>query len=101
MGLDHRGNGLPAAAASFHGGGLYTDAPTSLHTLLPRVKAHVYFGHAIEDRSMPQEAIEKLDRALACGVEILRAKITKRTTVEPFPTIPHTRNTKPRAPTKS
>ncbi|HEX5483747.1 MAG TPA: dienelactone hydrolase family protein [Terriglobia bacterium] len=54
-----------AAAASFHGGGLYTDAPASPHTLLPRVKARLYFGHAIEDRSMPQEAIEKLDRALA------------------------------------
>ena len=54
-----------AAAASFHGGGLYTDAPTSPHTLLPRVKAHLYFGHGIEDRSMPKEAIEKLDHALA------------------------------------
>jgi len=54
-----------AVAASFHGGGLYTDAPTSPHTLLPQVKAHLYFGHGIEDRSMPQQAIEKLDRALA------------------------------------
>lgn len=54
-----------AAAASFHGGGLYTDAPTSPHTLLPRVKARLYFGHAIDDRSMPKEAIEKFDRALA------------------------------------
>lgn len=54
-----------AAAASFHGGGLYTDAPTSPHLLLPRVKAHLYFGHGTEDGSMPQEAIEKLNRALA------------------------------------
>ena len=54
-----------AAAASFHGGGLYTDASTSPHTLLPRVKARLYFGHAIDDRSMPKEAIEKFDRALA------------------------------------
>lgn len=54
-----------AAVASFHGGGLYTDAPTSPHTLLPRIKARLYFGHAIDDRSMPKEAIEKLDRALA------------------------------------
>lgn len=53
------------AAASFHGGGLYTDAATSPHTLLSRAKAHLYFGHGTEDRSMPQEAIEKLDRALA------------------------------------
>ena len=54
-----------AAVASFHGGGLYTDVPTSPHTLLPRVKARLYFGHGIDDRSMPKEAIEKLDRALA------------------------------------
>lgn len=53
-----------AAAASFHGGGLYTDKPTSPHLVLPRVKARLYFGHAIEDRSMPQEAINKLNEAL-------------------------------------
>jgi carboxymethylenebutenolidase len=54
-----------AAVASFHGGGLYTDAPTSPHLLLPRIKARLYFGHATEDRSMPKEAIEKLGHALA------------------------------------
>lgn len=54
-----------AAAASFHGGGLYTDAPTSPHLILPRIKARLYFGHAIEDRTMPKEAIEKFDRSLA------------------------------------
>lgn len=53
-----------AAAASFHGGGLFSDAPTSPHLVLPRVKARLYFAHAVQDRSMPQEAIEKLDRAL-------------------------------------
>jgi len=53
------------AAASFHGGGLCTDAPTSPHLLLPRIKARLYFGHAVEDRGMPPEAIERLDQALA------------------------------------
>jgi carboxymethylenebutenolidase len=53
-----------AAAASFHGGGLYTDQPDSPHNLLPKIKAVLYFGHAIEDRSMPVEAIAKLDDAL-------------------------------------
>jgi carboxymethylenebutenolidase len=53
-----------AAAASFHGGGLATDAPTSPHTVLPRVKAQLYFGHADADRSMPAEAIAKLEDAL-------------------------------------
>jgi carboxymethylenebutenolidase len=54
-----------AACASFHGGGLYTGTPASPHTLLPRVKARLYFGHGTEDRSMPEEAIENLERALA------------------------------------
>lgn len=53
------------AAASFHGGHLATDDPKSPHLLLPRVKARLYFGHAVEDRSMPKEAIDKLDQALA------------------------------------
>ena len=53
-----------AAAASFHGGGLYTDKPTSPHLVLPRVKAQLYFGHAIEDRGMPQDAINHLNEAL-------------------------------------
>ena len=53
-----------AAAASFHGGSLFTDAPTSPHLVLPRIKARLYFAHAVEDRSMPAEAIEKLNGAL-------------------------------------
>jgi carboxymethylenebutenolidase len=54
-----------AAAASFHGGGLHTEAPTSPDLSLPRVQARLYFGHAVEDRSMPPEAIAKLEAALA------------------------------------
>jgi carboxymethylenebutenolidase len=53
------------AAASFHGGGLYTDAPASPHHALSRIKARLYFGHAIEDASMPAEAIKKFESALA------------------------------------
>ncbi len=54
-----------AAAASFHGGSLVTDAPTSPHLVLPRIKARLYFGHATNDRHMPAEAIATLDQALA------------------------------------
>ena len=53
-----------AAAASFHGGNLATDSDRSPHLVLPRVKARLYFGHAAGDRSMPPEAIEKLEAAL-------------------------------------
>jgi carboxymethylenebutenolidase len=53
------------AAASFHGVGLFTDKPASPHLLLPRVKARLYFGHAVQDPSMPAEAIAQFERALA------------------------------------
>lgn len=56
--------GRIAAAAAFHGGNLYTDQPDSPHLLLPQVAARLYFGHAVEDRSMPPEAIAKLEAAL-------------------------------------
>lgn len=59
--------GKIAAAASFHGGGLYTGEPTSPHKVLPRIplSTRLYFGHAVEDRGMPKEAIEKFEQALA------------------------------------
>jgi carboxymethylenebutenolidase len=53
-----------AAAASFHGGGLFTDTDESPHLVLPRVKARLYFGHAENDQSMPAAAIEKFESAL-------------------------------------
>jgi carboxymethylenebutenolidase len=52
------------AAASFHGGGLITDSPGSPHLVLPKVRAHLYFGHAENDLGMPAEAIEKLEKEL-------------------------------------
>lgn len=54
-----------AAAASFHGGQLWTDEETSPHKVLPRVKARLYFAHADGDPYMPKEAIDNLDKALA------------------------------------
>ena len=53
-----------AAAASFHGGGLFTDTVDSPHIVLPRVKANLYFGHATHDSGMNIEQIEKLEWAL-------------------------------------
>jgi carboxymethylenebutenolidase len=40
------------------------DTSDSPHLVLPKVKAHLYFGHAENDQSMPAEMIEKFDRAL-------------------------------------
>ena len=53
-----------AAAASFHGGNLVTETDRSPHLVLPRIKARLYFGHAVNDRSMSVEAVEKLRAAL-------------------------------------
>ncbi|MEB2311370.1 MAG: dienelactone hydrolase family protein [Sorangiineae bacterium] len=54
-----------AAAASFHGGHLVTEQPSSPHRVLPRVRARLYFAHASGDRSMPRSAIRELESALA------------------------------------
>jgi len=57
------------AAASFHGGGLFTDTPTSPHLVLPHIPTsngpRLYFGHAVNDQFMPQPAIDKFNAALA------------------------------------
>jgi len=53
-----------AAVASFHGGRLFTVQPTSPHRELPRIKARLYFGHAVEDKSMPAESITRFEDAL-------------------------------------
>ena len=59
-----------AAAVSFHGSQLASDDPQSPHTLAPKIKARMYFGFAIEDRTMPPEAVDKLKAALdAAGVK--------------------------------
>ena len=58
-----------AALASFHGGGLVTDAPDSPHLAAGQIEAELYFGHADDDPSMTAEQISTLDEALdAAGV---------------------------------
>lgn len=52
------------AAASFHGVRLWSDDPASPHRLLPRILARLYFGHAVEDRAMPEESVRGLEQAL-------------------------------------
>ncbi|WNG89621.1 dienelactone hydrolase family protein [Mycobacterium sp. ITM-2016-00317] len=59
-----------AAAMSFHGGGLVTDAADSPHLLADRIRAAVYVGAAKSDRSFTAADGELLDKALtAAGVE--------------------------------
>lgn len=59
-----------AAAMSFHGGGLVTDADNSPHLDAGRISAVVYVGAAENDASFTAEQGEILDRALSeAGVE--------------------------------
>lgn len=53
-----------AALASFHGGGLVTDAPDSPHRSASDLRAEMYFGHADHDPNMTPAQIAELDRAL-------------------------------------
>ncbi|MFJ3640348.1 dienelactone hydrolase family protein [Streptomyces sp. NPDC090108] len=61
--------GRVAAAAGFHGGGLATDAPDSPHLGAGNITAELYFGHADQDHSLPEEQIRLLEETLtAAGV---------------------------------
>jgi carboxymethylenebutenolidase len=54
-----------AAIASFHGGNLATDAPTSPHLAAPLLKAEVYIAAAENDGSYPPGMATRLETALA------------------------------------
>ena len=54
-----------AAAASFHGGNLATDSPTSPHRLAPKMKGFVYVAGADRDDSYPPEMHARLEQALS------------------------------------
>lgn len=58
-----------AAAASFHGGRLATDEPTSPHLQVAKIKAELYIAAADNDGSYPPEMAERFEAALnAAGV---------------------------------
>lgn len=55
------------AGASFHGGGLVTDMPSSPHLLVPQIKARMYFGIASNDDMTQPDAKDKLKQAFAAA----------------------------------
>jgi carboxymethylenebutenolidase len=55
------------AGASFHGGGLVTDQPTSPHLLVPKMKARLYIGIASNDDQRQPDAKDKLKEAFAAA----------------------------------
>jgi carboxymethylenebutenolidase len=59
-----------AAAASYHGGRLATDAPDSPHLLAAKMKARVYVAGAIDDPSFPDDMKRLLQEAFVkAGVD--------------------------------
>ena len=55
------------AGASFHGGGLVTNAPDSPHLLAPKIKARMYFGIASNDDMRQPDAKDKLKESFAAA----------------------------------
>jgi carboxymethylenebutenolidase len=55
------------AGASFHGGGLVTDQPTSPHLLAAKMKARLYIGIAANDDQRQPDAKDKLKEAFAAA----------------------------------
>lgn len=64
-----------AALASFHGARLATDEPDSPHLQVGRITGEVYFAHADNDSSMPQESIDLLETALDAADVRFRSEI--------------------------
>jgi carboxymethylenebutenolidase len=61
-----------AAVATYHAGGLATDAPDSPHRLAPEMRARVYVAGAINDANFDDAQKARLDKALtAAGVDHL------------------------------
>lgn len=63
------------ALASFHGARLATDEPDSPHLRIGEIKGEVYFAHADQDHSMPQEQIDRLEAALDAADVRFRSEI--------------------------
>lgn len=62
------------AVASFHGGNLATDAPTSPHLRVPELAAEVYIASAEKDGSYPPAMAARLEAALTAAGVTYRAE---------------------------
>ncbi|WP_144108170.1 dienelactone hydrolase family protein [Paraburkholderia sp. BCC1886] len=64
-----------AAVASFHGGNLATDAPTSPHRLVPGLAAQVYIASADNDETYPPAMAARLEDSLEKAGVQYRAEV--------------------------
>jgi carboxymethylenebutenolidase len=59
------------AGASFHGGGLVSDQPSSPHLLAPKIKARLYFGIATsDDKQRPDDKVKLKEAFPAAKIEV-------------------------------
>ncbi|MFN7916595.1 MAG: dienelactone hydrolase family protein [Vicinamibacterales bacterium] len=65
------------AVGSFHGGGLVTDAPSSPHLLIPKMKARLYIGIASNDDQRQPDAKDKLREAFRKAGRAAEIKVYK------------------------
>ena len=56
-----------AAVASYHAGGLATDAPDSPHRFVPRIRGRVYVAGAVEDPNFDDAQKQRLEDALTAA----------------------------------
>ncbi len=63
------------ASASFHGGGLTTDAPNSPHLLAPKIQAVSYFGVADDDDRKQPDSKDKLRTAYAAAGKTAKIEV--------------------------
>ncbi len=66
-----------AAVASFHGGNLATEASSSPHLLIPKLKAEVYVAAAENDDFYPEEMAARLEKALTDAGVLYRCETYK------------------------
>lgn len=63
-----------AAVASFHGGNLATEQPTSPHRLFSNIKAEVYIAGADNDQTYPPEMKQRVEQALTDAGVVYRSE---------------------------
>lgn len=63
------------ALAGFHAARLATEEPDSPHLRVARIRGEVYFAHADQDHTMPQDQIDRLEAALDAADVPFRSEI--------------------------
>ena len=86
-----------AAAASFHGGNLASDAADSPHLIAGDIEARVYVAAAVDDRSFPPSRRNGSRPRSPPAASTTSSRPTRHSTGSPFPTVRCSTPTQPPA----